>query len=63
MIGRLVAPLVVFLLLAPPQDSGNVYLQALGAITGLVQKDETRSKLIAAKNYEALLKALQEAGV
>jgi len=51
-----------FLLLAPPQDPGNAYLQALGAITGLVQKDETRSKLIAAKDYESLLEALQEAG-
>ncbi len=50
-----------FLLLAPPQDSGNIYLQALGAITGLVQKDETREKLIAAKDYEALLATLKEA--
>jgi PTS system nitrogen regulatory IIA component len=51
-----------FLLMAPPQDTGNVYLQALGAITGLVQKDETRQKLLEAEDYEALLEVLKEAG-
>lgn len=50
-----------FLLMAPPQDTGNAYLQALGAITGLVQKDETRQQLLQVKDYESLLKVLQEA--
>ena len=57
-----VAALAALFLLAPPQDPGNIYLQALGAITGLVQKDDAREKLIAAKDYEALLAILQEAG-
>lgn len=51
-----------FLLLAPPQDTGNIYLQALGAITGLVQKDTAREKLLAAKDYESLVAILEEAG-
>ena len=49
-----------FLLLAPPQDSGNVYLQALGVITGLVQNDEVRQKLLAAKDFDAVVAALRE---
>jgi len=51
-----------FLLLAPPQDSGSMYLQALGVITGLVQKNEIRERLIAATGYEALIEVLKEAG-
>ena len=50
-----------FLLLAPPQDRGNIYLQALGVITGLVQKDEVREKLLKAANFDAMMTVLKEA--
>jgi len=50
-----------FLLLAPPQDRGNVYLQALGVITGLVQRDEVREKLLKAANFDAMMTVLKEA--
>ncbi len=50
-----------FLLLAPPQDSGNIYLQALGVITGLVQNDQVREKLLAAKDFDSMVAALREA--
>lgn len=51
-----------FLLLAPPQDQGNLYLQALGAITGLVAKDEARSRLLEAEDYDRLVAILKEVG-
>ncbi len=50
-----------FLILAPPQDSGNIYLQALGAITGLVQDEAVRKKLLAAKEFDEVVAALKEA--
>ncbi len=50
-----------FLLLAPPQDRGNAYLQALGVITGLVQRDDVREKLLNATNFDAMMTVLKEA--
>lgn len=50
-----------FLILAPPQDTGNYYLQALGKIAELVRKDEVRGALMAAEDFDAMLGILKEA--
>jgi len=49
-----------FLLLAPPQDSGNFYLQALGKIAELVRKDEVRAQLLEAADFESFTQVLRE---
>ena len=50
-----------FLILAPPQDTGNYYLQALGKIAELVRKDEVCNALMEVDSYESMLKVLKEA--
>ena len=50
-----------FLLLAPPHDTGNTYLRALGKIAEIVRKDEVCDALMKADDFEALVKILKEA--
>jgi fructose-specific phosphotransferase system IIA component len=50
-----------FLILAPPQDTGNYYLQALGKIAELVRKDEVCKALMEIDSYESMLQTLKEA--
>ena len=50
-----------FLILAPPQDTGNYYLQALGKIAELVRKTEVRDKLLEAADFDAMVGILKEA--
>jgi len=50
-----------FLILAPPQDTGNYYLQALGKIAELVRKDEVCNALMEVESYDSMLKVLKEA--
>jgi PTS system nitrogen regulatory IIA component len=49
-----------FLLLAPPHDSGNYYLQALGKIATLVRKDAVREKLMTVTDFDTLVSILRE---
>jgi len=49
-----------FLLLAPPQDSGNMYLQSLGKIAELVRKDSTRRALLAAADFDSFVQVMRE---
>jgi fructose-specific phosphotransferase system IIA component len=49
-----------FLILAPPQDTGNYYLQALGKIAELVRKDEVCNGLMEVADFEALVQLLRE---
>ena len=50
-----------FLILAPPQDTGNYYLQALGKIAELVRKTDVRDALLEAADFEAMVNILREA--
>lgn len=50
-----------FLILAPPQDTGNYYLQALGKIAELVRKTEVRDQLMEAADFDAMVGILKEA--
>lgn len=49
-----------FLILAPPQDTGNYYLQALGKIAELVRKDEVCDGLMQVADFDALVQLLRE---
>ena len=49
-----------FLLLAPPQDVGNYYLQALGKIAELVRVDSVCNALMKVKNFDELTQLLKE---
>jgi len=51
-----------FVILAPPQDTGNYYLQALGKIAELVRKSEVCNGLMEAEDFDALATVLKEAG-
>lgn len=50
-----------FVILAPPQDTGNYYLQALGKIAELVRKDEVCNGLMEAADFDTLTNVLREA--
>jgi fructose-specific phosphotransferase system IIA component len=50
-----------FLILAPPQDTGNYYLQALGKIAELVRKTDIRGALMDAEDFDAMVGILKEA--
>lgn len=50
-----------FLLLAPPQDTGNYYLQALGKIAELVRRDDVCNALMEVEDFDALVSLLKEA--
>ena len=49
-----------FLLLAPPQDVGNYYLQALGKIAELVRVDSVCDAMMKVKNFDELTHLLKE---
>lgn len=49
-----------FLLLAPPQDTGNYYLQALGKIAELVRTDIVCNALMEVQNFDELRSLLTE---
>ena len=50
-----------FLILAPPQDTGNYYLQALGKIAELVRKPDVRDALMDVADFDAMVCILKEA--
>ena len=49
-----------FLLLAPPQDTGNYYLQALGKIAELVRTDSVCDSMMEVADFDALTSLLVE---
>lgn len=51
-----------FLILAPPQDTGNYYLQALGKIAELVRRDEVCAGLMEAPDFGTLVDLLKGSG-
>jgi mannitol/fructose-specific phosphotransferase system IIA component (Ntr-type) len=43
-----------FLIIAPPQDKDNLYLQVLGQMVDLIKEDETRDRFKKATSFEEL---------
>ena len=50
-----------FLIIAPPQDKENLYLQVLGHLVELIKSAPLRKKLIAAKTFDELQETLSSA--
>ncbi len=50
-----------FLLLAPPHDTGNFYLQALGKIAEAIRRKDVRTSLMKAVEFDEVVQILQEA--
>jgi len=46
---------LLFLILAPPVDKGNLYLPLLGKIIEVVKEESNRTRLLAAEGYEDLV--------
>jgi len=53
---------IFFLILAPPQDTGNLYLQALGKIAELVRQDKVCDALMKVDSFDELITLLRESG-
>jgi PTS system nitrogen regulatory IIA component len=49
-----------FLIIAPPQDRDNLYLQVLGQIVNLIKDDAVRARFQAAANYAQLRAVLEQ---
>jgi len=43
-----------FLIIAPPQDKDNLYLQVLGQMVNVIKDDATRDELMSVASYEQL---------
>ncbi len=48
-----------FLIIAPPQDKDNLYLQVLGQMVDVIKDEKTRKKFISASGFEELQAILQ----
>ena len=48
-----------FLIIAPPQDKENLYLQVLGHLVELIKTSAVRKRLIEASNFDALQTTLR----
>jgi fructose-specific phosphotransferase system IIA component len=48
-----------FLILAPPHDTGNLYLQALGKIAGLLKDEGVRDQLMSCDDYDSFIEILK----
>ena len=53
----------VFLIIAPPQDRDNLYLQVLGRIVDLIKDDASRERVQAASNYAELKSIIEGQGL
>jgi len=45
---------LIFLIIAPPQDKDNLYLQVLGQMVDLIKDDETRKKIMKVASFADL---------
>jgi mannitol/fructose-specific phosphotransferase system IIA component (Ntr-type) len=43
-----------FLIIAPPQDKDNLYLQVLGQMVDIIKKDESRQQFLEVSSFEEL---------
>ena len=53
----------VFLIIAPPQDRDNVYLQVLGRIVDLIKDDASRDRVVGAANFAELKTIIEGQGL
>jgi PTS system nitrogen regulatory IIA component len=49
-----------FLIIAPPQDKDNLYLQVLGQTVDVIKRDAARKQFLEVDNYEGLLAILTQ---
>jgi mannitol/fructose-specific phosphotransferase system IIA component (Ntr-type) len=47
-----------FLIIAPPQDKDNLYLQVLGQMVDLIKDESSRNKFLESENFEQLQEIL-----
>lgn len=54
---------VFFLIIAPPQDRDNLYLQVLGRVVDLIKDDASRGRIATAKSFEELKDIIEGQGL
>ena len=54
---------VFFLIIAPPQDRDNVYLQVLGRVVDLIKDDASRERIAAATSFDQLKEIIEGQGL
>jgi PTS system nitrogen regulatory IIA component len=54
---------VFFLIIAPPQDRDNLYLQVLGRVVDLIKDDSSRERIATAGTFEELKDIIEGQGL
>lgn len=54
---------VFFLIIAPPQDKDNVYLQVLGRVVDLIKDDASRERVATANGFDELKVIIEGQGL
>jgi PTS system nitrogen regulatory IIA component len=54
---------VFFLIIAPPQDRDNLYLQVLGRVVDLIKDDASRERISTAKSFDELKVIIEGQGL
>ena len=54
---------IFFLIIAPPQDRDNLYLQVLGRVVDLIKDDASRERIAAAKSFDQLKEIIEGQGL
>lgn len=54
---------IFFLIIAPPQDRDNLYLQVLGRVVDLIKDDHMRDRIASAQSYTELKAIIEGQGL
>lgn len=54
---------VFFLIIAPPQDRDNLYLQVLGRVVDLIKDDASRDRIATAQSFDQLKDIIEGQGL
>jgi mannitol/fructose-specific phosphotransferase system IIA component (Ntr-type) len=54
---------VFFLIIAPPQDRDNLYLQVLGRVVDLIKDNSSRERIAAARSFDELKVIIEGQGL
>jgi mannitol/fructose-specific phosphotransferase system IIA component (Ntr-type) len=54
---------VFFLIIAPPQDRDNLYLQVLGRVVDLIKDDASRDRIATAQSFDELKDIIEGQGL
>lgn len=54
---------IFFLIIAPPQDRDNVYLQVLGRVVDLIKDDSSRDRIAAVQSFAQLKTIIEGQGL